>query len=271
MGKLLSNFRHDARMHRKSLAVQLRAAATLRGAFVMQVLGMVVNNAGFILAWMFFFDKFGAINGWSVQELIGLNGIMMLIFGIMMLTSTGILDLPTHVDQGSFDSFLVRPASVLGQLAGSNIDVTNIGDIGMGIVLTTWYVVVSHASLGATCMFLLTFAIGCVIFWTCAILLPNILAFYMFDSDRLVRYTAYIFMDGALYPTGILRGALRTILLTALPSLFIGAVQIDLLKRVSLPMVGLGAVVAVLWLVFALWLFRRAVRRYESANLVGAR
>ncbi len=271
MAKSWDNFRHDLRVYRKSLGVQLRAAAALRGAFVMQIVGMVLNNAGFIVAWSFFFDKFGTINGWSVHELIGLNGIMMLVFGLMMFASAGLLDLPTHVDQGSFDSFLVRPSSLLGQLASSNIDVTNIGDISMGAVLTAWYIAASHIGLVATATFILMFIIGCVVFWSCAILLPNVLAFYMFDSERLVRYVAYIFMDGGLYPTGILRGVLRLVLLTVVPSLFIGAVQVDMIKQFNLRMVGLGALVATLWLLFVLWLFRRAVRRYESANLIGAR
>jgi ABC-type uncharacterized transport system permease subunit len=36
-------------------------------------------------------------------------------------------------------------------------------------------------------------------------------------------------------------------------------------------MLLVGFVVATAWLAFSLMLFRRAVQRYESANLVGAR
>jgi len=268
---MLQNFRHDFRIYRKSLIVQFHAAAALRGAFAMQILGMMVNNTAIIIAWVFFFGKFGTVNGWSVHELIGLNAIMMMVFGSMMLLSTGVLDLPKHVDQGSFDTFLTRPSSVLGQLASSNIDVTAFGDFILGVILTVWFVATSHASLLGILLFFISLMIACVVFWSFAILLPNIISFYVFDGDRLVRYFAYIFLDAALYPTGVLRGALRTILLVGLPSLFIGAVQVDILRGLHWELVAVGAALASFWLWFSLWLLKRSIRRYESANLVGAR
>ena len=271
MGKLFLHAKHDARTYRKGLLIQLRAAAALRGAFMAQIAVMILNNIGIIAAWLFLFDRFGTINGWSGKELIALQGINMLIFGVMMLLSVGIVDLPRHVDQGSFDTFLTRPSSVLSQVASSNIDVTTIGDTILGVILTVWYLTQVDLHLASFMLFLISMMIGCVIFWTFAILLPNILAFYVFDSERLTRYVAYVFLDGAIYPTGVLTGVLRTILLTAFPALLVGAVQVDLLRGLHWWQVGAGAIVAAIWLPFALWLFRRSVKRYESANLVGAR
>lgn len=271
MAKFFTNFMHDVRVYRKSLFVQLRASAALRAAFIVQIVFMVINNIGIIAAWLFLFSRFGTINGWSGKELIALQAINMLIFGVMMFLSVGIVDLPRHVDQGSFDTFLTRPSSVLSQVASSNIDVTTIGDTILGVILTAWYLTQVDLQLASFMLFLVSMMIGCVIFWTFAILLPNILAFYVFDSERLTRYVAYVFLDGAIYPTGVLTGVLRTILLTVFPALLVGAVQVDLLRGLHWWQVGAGAIVAAIWLPFALWLFRRSVRRYESANLVGAR
>jgi ABC-2 type transport system permease protein len=271
VAKFLTNLKQDARVYRKSLLIQLRSAAALRGAFIAQIAVMILNNIGIIAAWLFLFNRFGTINGWSGKELIALQGINMLIFGIMMLLSVGIVDLPRHVDQGSFDTFLTRPSSVLSQIASSNIDVTTIGDTLLGIVLTGWYLTQVDLQVASLVLFVVSMVVGCVIFWTFAILLPNILAFYVFDSERLTRYVAYVFLDGAIYPTGVLTGVLRTILLTVFPALLVGAVQVDLLRGLHWWQVGAGAIVAAIWLPCALWLFRRSVRRYESANLVGAR
>jgi len=269
--RLLQNIRHDIRVYRLTLGMQFRAAATLRAAFVIQIVGMMLNNSALIIAWLFLFNRFGTINGWSASELVGLQGINMLVFGMVMLLSVGILDLPRHVDQGSFDSFLTRPSSLLTQLASSNVDVSTIGDFLMGLGLTIWYIAHAHANATAIILFLALMLIGSVIFWSFTVLLPNLLAFYMFDSERLSRYFGFVFLDTSMYPTGVLTGSLRTVLLTAVPGLFVGAVQVDVLRGLHWSLVLLGLIVMALWLAFSLWLFRRAVRKYESANLVGAR
>lgn len=271
MGKLLQNIRHDLRVYRLSLATQFRAAATLRTAFVVEIVGMMLNNSALIIAWLFLFNRFGTINGWSAYELVGLQGVNMLVFGIVMLLSVGILDLPRHVDQGSFDGFLTKPSSLLTQLASSNVDVSTIGDFVMGLGLTVWYIIHAHAGIMAIILFMAVMLIGCVLFWSFTVLLPNLLAFYLFDSERLSRYFGFVFLDSSMYPTGVLAGPLRAILLTAVPGLFIGAVQVDVLRGLHWSLVLLGLGVMIMWLAFSLWLFRRAVRKYESANLVGAR
>ena len=267
MSYLLDDFRY----YRRSLGVQFRAAASLRGAFLLQVFGMIVNNIALLAAWIFLFVHFGSINGWTAAELIGVQGINMIVFGLLMLTNTGLMDLPRHVDQGSFDNFLTRPISILGQISSSNIDVTAIGDISLGVVLTAWYILHARVGPSALLLFGLALVAGCVLFWCFALLLPNLLAFYMFDGERVSRYLSFVFLDGGLYPTGVLTGPLRTILLTVFPSLFIGAVQLDVLRGLHLWLVLLGVVIAVIWLRISLWLFNRSLRRYESANLTGAR
>src|SRR5579863_507617 len=155
--------------------LQLRAATALRGAFWVQVLGMVLNNTGLLIAWLFMFHRFGTIHGWSMKEMVGLQGVNMLIFGFVMLASVGIMDLPRHVDRGSFDGMLVKPQPILLQLSSSNIDATTIGDILLGILLSIWYIFISPLSLASSLLFLASLVIGLVIFWCFAMLLPNLL------------------------------------------------------------------------------------------------
>lgn len=265
------NIQYALKVYLSSWKLQLRAAAALRGAFWTQIIGMAINNAALIGAWLFLFHQFGNINGWSMKELIGLQGVVMVVFGVVMLASYGILDLPRHVDRGSFDSMLVKPQPILLQLGSSNIEVTAVGDFVLGIILVTWYAIVSPLTLGSLALFLGSMLIGVVVLWCLTVLLPNILAFYVYDSESLSRYLGFMFLDSGLYPTGVLSGPLRTVLLTVFPGLLIGAVQVEALHRFGWQEVAIGAVVATLWLVFSLWLFRRSMRRYESSNLVGAR
>lgn len=243
----------------------------LRGAFAVQIIGMMLNNATLIVAWLFLFHKFGTINGWGAHELIGVIGINMFLFGIIMTLSVGILDLPRHIDRGSLDSMLTKPAPLLLQLAGSNIDPTTFGDILLGTILVVWYALTSQLTGAKIIVFIAALLIGAVLFWCFAILLPNLLGFYIFDSERLSRYIGMVFLDSGIYPTGVLSGGLRTFLLTAMPGLFIGAVPLEVLYRFSWETVLIGAGVALFWLYTVSKLFKRSLRRYESSNLVGAR
>lgn len=272
MANFFKNLKHDTHIYWLSLRTQFNASAALRGAFITQVVGMVLNNSALILAWLFMFGYFGNINGWSGYELIGLQGINMFIFGVVMLMSGGLSDdLSTRVDQGSFDNFLTKPVSVLSQVASSSVEVSAVGDLLMGLGIMIWYAAYAHASLAGTLLFLVVVFEGCILFWCFFLLLPGLLAFYLFDSDRLVRYLASLFLDTSMYPTGVLTGALRTVLLLVVPGLFMGAIQIDILRNLHWELVVVGAALSIFWLIVSLWLFKRSIRRYESSNLIGVR
>ncbi len=264
-------WKRDLAVYWHALSLQIRGAISLRGAFALQIVGMILNNAAITVAWLFLFQRFGVINGWHAQELIGFEGMNMVVFGIVMIFSVGILDLPRHVDRGSLDSMLTKPTPLLLQLASSNVDPTTFGDLLLGLGLVTWYITISNLSIAKALVFAASLFVGLVIFWCFVVLIPGIIAFYVFDSEQLSRMAGTAVLDSGLYPTGILTGGLRWFLLTIVPGLFIGAVQLNVLHRFDWITVILGVIVASFWLIFSLWLFRRSVRRYESANLVGAR
>ncbi|HEU4913998.1 MAG TPA: ABC-2 family transporter protein [Candidatus Saccharimonadales bacterium] len=269
--KFWRNVRHDIRVYAASLKVQFKAAAVLRGAFIAQILGMILNNLGLVAAWAFFFERFGTVQGWGLPDFVAMQGMAMIVFGIMLFCCVGFMDLPRHVDSGSFDGFLTKPASVMGQVGSSNIDITTIGDVLLGVVLVGWYIGYTDANMLSILLMLAASVSALVIFWCFVMVLPYVIAFYMFDSERLSRYAGIIFLDGMNYPSGTLTGKLRMVFLAAIPALMVGVVPVDALRGLRWEWVGYGALLAFGWLVFTLWIFKKALRKYESANLIGAR
>ena len=53
----------------------LQAALEFRSAFLTQVIFMMVNNGAYFMFWVLYFDKFKAVQGWTLQD-------MMLLYGI---------------------------------------------------------------------------------------------------------------------------------------------------------------------------------------------
>lgn len=270
VANLWKHLRHDARMYRLAWQLQFKAASKLRAAFTLQVIGMVVNNVGLIAAWWFLFARFGTINGWNGLDFIGMQGMTMLVFGVVTLVSAGISELPRYVDQGSFDTYLTKPSSVLMQVGSSAIEVPALGDIALGLILIIWYAFTISASFVAILLCASVLVIGMILLW-CFTLLSYLLAFYIFDSDKVGRNIAAFYLDLGIYPSGVLSGGLRTFMLTVFPGMFMGVVPLEVLRDANWRYVLLGLVVALFWLAVSLWLFRRSLKKYESANLVGAR
>jgi ABC-2 type transport system permease protein len=266
----LTDIKHDLKMYWLGWRIQFKAATKQRGAFMLQVIGMIINNVGITVAWWFLFDRFGTINGWNGAELIGLQGANMVVFGTVVIFSHGFFELPRIIDRGAFDNFLTKPSSLLTQTAVASMEISALGDLILGAGLLIWYGVFIQASVVAVLLFFVALVVGIILMW-CFVLLPFLLAFYMFDSDRVARSIAFFFLDQGIYPAGVLTGGLRVILLTVFPGLFVGAIPLDVLRGVGWEYVLIGLVVAATWLFITLKAFNRAVRRYESANLVGAR
>jgi len=270
VAKFVQNIKHDARMYWLGWCTQFKAATKLRAAFALQIIGMMVNNIGLLAGWLFLFSRFGTINGWSGLDYMGMQGVSMFVFGLILAFVAGIVELPRYVDQGTFDIYLTRPSSILGQVASSTVEVATIGDILLGLTLVGIYIVTAHVTLAAALMFLVALVIAVTIMF-CFTLLPYLLAFYIFDSDKVARAAHMMFMDTGVFPTGVITGWMRTVLLTGFPGLFAFVIPLQVLRGLEWEYLLLGGAVAVFWLLVTLWLFRRSLRRYESANLVGAR
>ena len=270
MAKWRQNLRHDLRMYWLSWRTQYRAATKLRAAFVLQIVGMMLNNTGLLAAWLFLFSRFGTINGWSGLDYMGMQGISMFVFGLLLALVAGIIELPRYVDQGTFDIYLTRPSSILGQVASSRAEVATIGDVLLGTALIVIYIMTAHVTLAGMLMFVVALVIAITLMF-CFTLLPYLLAFYMFDSDKVARATHLMFVDIGVFPTGVIGGWMRTLLLTGFPGLFAFVIPLQVLRGLEWEYLLLGAAVAIFWLIVTLWLFKRSLRRYESANLVGAR
>src|SRR3989344_1160398 len=60
----------------------IQSSAELRTSFLMNIVGMSINNTAFIILWGFFVKSVGVIGGWTVADIIGLQGFVAICFGI---------------------------------------------------------------------------------------------------------------------------------------------------------------------------------------------
>ena len=68
----------------------IQSSAELRTSFLMNIVGMGINNLAFIILWVFFVQSVGIIGGWTTADIIGLQGFVGLGFGIVFSVGSGI-------------------------------------------------------------------------------------------------------------------------------------------------------------------------------------
>ena len=69
------------------IKLNLAGAMEYRASFLMQAIGMFLNNGIYFVFWIIFFDKFGEIKGYEIDQIFLLFSIITLGFGMAPLAS----------------------------------------------------------------------------------------------------------------------------------------------------------------------------------------
>ena len=76
-------------MAKEYVKSNIASAAELRVSFLMQVVGMMLNNTAFLVVWILFFKAFGDINGWTANEMFALQGFVAVAYGFTFSLFSG--------------------------------------------------------------------------------------------------------------------------------------------------------------------------------------
>ena len=242
----------------------------LRGAFLLQIIGMFLNNFAFVLVWIFFFRAFGSINHWSTNETIALQGFIALVFGFCFAFGGGVRTLPRKIYNGSFDNFLLTPRSLYLRIATSGMDTSAFGDIIFGFALMVLYVILAHLSV-LQVFLLATLTIPAALIFYNVAFLAHMIGFVLPDSERLSGSMFEMFFSPSMYPAALYQGVMRFIFFFGIPALAIGGVPVEVVRDVNPTWYVLIWAVAIAWTVIANIVLARMVRSYESGNLIGSR
>jgi len=110
----------DIRFAIYAIKKNIQNSAELRSSFLMNIVGMVINNTSFILLWIFFVKSVGEIGGWTAADIVALQGFSAISFGIIFSAFAGIRRLPDSVSSGAFDRFMLSPKNLLIRVATSS-------------------------------------------------------------------------------------------------------------------------------------------------------
>ena len=245
----------------------IQSSAELRTSFLMNIVGMSVNNTAFIILWVFFVKSVGVIGGWTAADIIGLQGFVALCFGIVFSAGAGIRKLADYTASGAFDRFMLSPKNLLVRIATSTFGVSAIGDMVFGIVCLGIYAFLIHATIYQILLVVILVIISTIVFLAAAIAIYST-SFFFTDASSVTSSLFELFLTPSLFHGGAFQGVMRFIFTFAIPSLLIGALPVEIVRDISLEKLLLVSVLAVCWFAISIYIFNHAIKKYESSNFM---
>ncbi len=240
----------------------LSSAMEYRASFISQVVGMILNDGIYFVFWLVFFDRFKQVQGWGMADMVLLFAIITTGFGIAFALFGNALTLAELIAQGRLDYYLALPRDVLLHVLASRSSLSAWGDLIFGLMaylftgrfglpdILIWLL----ASLCSSAVLISSFTLfGCLSFW-------------LGNAQQLAIQAQNVILTFSLYPRDIFQGVVRFLMLTLLPAAFVGAIPLDIVRRLDwTALVGLVGFAIGITLLTRL-VFYAGLRRYESGS-----
>jgi ABC-2 type transport system permease protein len=253
------------RFARALLATNLKSTLMLRGAFVMQVAFMALNNLAFFVFWWALMRRVPVLRGWRLGDIQVLFGIVAAGFGVAVTFAGGVRHLARFILDGELDTLLTQPRPVLLYALGLRSQASGIGDVLSGVAFIVWSGQVSWYAVP-----LLAFAIvsSALVFIACGVVFFS-LAFWLGRVETLALQLWELVITFSLYPEPLFGGMLRLGLFTVLPAGFVGYVPAHLVRSPSPGLVLLLTAAITVYVTIAIIVFDRGLGRYTSGSRFG--
>ena len=235
-------------------------------SFVLKVVMMMLNNATFIIQWLVLFSLKESFGGFEFKHVMLLWGISSAAYGISHLCFDGAGYIPSYIEDGGLDAFLVQPKSVLLMTLVSRSAISALGDLLYGIIIT---LVFWHKP--SEILLCITFTILAAIIYTAYRVILSSITFWFLKSGDAAENLRGLFINFSIYPQNIFGKAIKMIMFTVVPAGI--AIYLPVVTIMSFNIKYLIAVVlfAIFICFVAVFIFNRGLKRYNSANLMSAR
>jgi ABC-2 type transport system permease protein len=209
-----------------------------------------------------------SVAGWSEYQMILLIGTSMLVQRLLMgFFWSSLFELGRNIRSGDFDFFLAQPGHPLFMASTRKLDPDSLLNsfVAIGIVVFAAH----RLHLSPTVLDLLIYGVlilaGLVIHYSLLVMTMS-LTFWL-TSAQGVEGSYFSLADFSRLPREALRGVARVIFVWILPVVVVSNTPARTLLHGFQPLWSLWIlVVAVVWLLFAVLIFNRGLRRYSSAS-----
>lgn len=123
-------------LYLRFLSLHLRAQMQHKASFFLAMLGQVLSSLGSLLGMVFLYLHFGAIEGFTLPEVLLCFATMLMAFSLAECFFRGLDTFAGTLRRAEFDRILVRPRGALYQVLCANVEISRIGRLlEAGLVL----------------------------------------------------------------------------------------------------------------------------------------
>jgi ABC-2 type transport system permease protein len=189
------------------LRAQVRAQASYRASFAIDVIGNVLVLGADILAVVILFRVTPTLGGFSISEVLLMVGLSSTAFSLADLAVGNVEKLRLYVRTGLLDAVLVRPLRLLPQLLVLDFGTRRIGRVLYSLVFLA--VVLANVDIawtpGRVALVVLAPLTGATLF-SCIFVASASVAFWWIDTGELANAVTYGGRDFTAYPLNVYSG-----------------------------------------------------------------
>lgn len=235
-----------------------------RGAFISQVIGMMVNDFMYFLIWIIFFDRFKDVRGWGLSDMYLTYGVLASAFGLVSLLFGNAFNLSDIISKGRLDYYLSMPRPVLLHAVSSRMIASGMGDFTYGFLS---YGLSGYFSWDGLLRFVLATVLAAIVFAAFLILIQSF-AFWLGIMSNLSALALNAMLTFGIYPITLFDNYAKLILFTLIPAALMGAVPAEFIRTFTWQTLAELLVGASVFLLIAVAVFRLGLRRYESGSAI---
>lgn len=251
----------------------LREEMQFRANFLIEVaFGLAYQTVGFAFIWVVL-GRFEAIGGWTLQEVTLLYGIQLMGHALWALAFSRIILVSSMVNEGDYDTMLVRPVPIALQFMFGGFRIAVVGDVlGAVILLGVGLRAASVDWSLAKAVFLVLAVIGSGLVRGACELAVSALSFRFLSRGWAGWLVESMFGQFGAYPLDIFARRLQTFLTWVIPVAFVAwvpsAVLLDRTEVLPFPAwVAWGTpLLGVVLMAAAWWFFLHESRQYQSSG-----
>ncbi|WP_210414710.1 ABC transporter permease [Microlunatus elymi] len=198
--------------------VQLRSAMEYRADFWIAAVGAILQQLVSIVFLVTFFGHVSSLGGWTLWQILVLQGLVMAADGLREMFTDGAWQLRADVNSGSFDRVLVRPVPPVVQQFTALASIHGVGNAGLGVVVLIIGLAHSGVQWAWWSVPLLVLTVLCGAILTTAIsLLTNMIAFWEPSAQSAFPTLIALMRDFAKFPLDIYGAGIRFVVTVLLP------------------------------------------------------
>jgi viologen exporter family transport system permease protein len=223
---------------------------------------MIIQNFIFFSIWVIFFDAFGEIRDWKLEEMATLFGTLAFGFGLAFVVFGGAIDIGRIIREGELDAYLGRPKAPLLPVLMREARPAGLGDFLSGIML--WLTFGGHSFSDLPLLMFVGVLTG-VIVLAVAISVQSVI-FYVASVRTLPDQIFELFIIGSSYPQHGHGPLLRLALFTIVPAGFAAYLPVLIVTDFEIWKLVTMFLAALFYMSLAVRIFYRGLKRYSSGN-----